>query len=646
MTLATPGSGFSFLRVTITLTCATLMMFVLINTAQAANFVVTSPYNQVYNGVCVSGGRCNLRQAIAAAEASPGADTISFAASLDGEVIQSPQFSMVITSPDSITINGRGINNTIISGFGSTNIFDIQAGTVTINDLKITGANYSAIKVSNSGTTFNLNRSRIAGNISDTRNGGGLSVTSGAVVTIRDSTFDANRSYVNGGAINIDSASVTNIINSTISGNYNDWSGLGGGIYVSSGSGTVNIINSTVTNNRSGHGGGVWRPTNSSTTVNIRNTIIAGNFDTFNGPYPTPDIQGNFVSQGFNLIGVDSLAAGGPSGFINGTNNDKVGTLANPINAQLLALADNGGSTPTHALKTDSPAIDAGNSSDLTTDQRGFTRPVDLADYTNAANGADIGAFEFASALPSIFSISGTVSYGITPMNQPQKFVAGVLLTTSDASVVPDSTDAGGIYLLENLTANGEYTVTPTKSGNVNGISPFDATMVLRHIAANGQGPNALNANQQIAADTNGDGSVTPFDATLILRYIAAGTSNANTGQVGNWKFNPVPRSYTPLNSSLSNQNYEAILIGEVSGDWNASASIAAEDDADAEKQDQETSPLTARELTGRVENAEDTTADVAAAKHRAEAAEIQSFIAGECFGNSGQHCFNSGSVD
>ncbi|HYP49950.1 MAG TPA: hypothetical protein VEQ34_03340, partial [Pyrinomonadaceae bacterium] len=59
------------------------------------------------------------------------------------------------------------------------------------------------------------------------------------------------------------------------------------------------------------------------------------------------------------------------------------------------------------------------------------------------------------------------------------------------------------------------------------------------------------------------------FDATLILRYVAAGGPNANTGQIGNWKFDPVPRPYSPLNGSMSDENYTAILVGEVNGDWN-----------------------------------------------------------------------------
>jgi hypothetical protein len=98
--------------------------------------------------------------------------------------------------------------------------------------------------------------------------------------------------------------------------------------------------------------------------------------------------------------------------------------------------------------------------------------------------------------------------------------------------------------------------------------------MVLRHVAANGQGPNALNANQQIAADTNGDGNITPFDATLILRYLAAGGPNANTGQTGTWKFDPVSNPHPALNSSVSGENYIAVLIGEINGDWAPPSSL------------------------------------------------------------------------
>jgi hypothetical protein len=57
----------------------------------------------------------------------------------------------------------------------------------------------------------------------------------------------------------------------------------------------------------------------------------------------------------------------------------------------------------THSLLCTSPAIDKGKAFGLTTDQRGITRTLDLADasYPNASggDGTDIGAYETQSAL-------------------------------------------------------------------------------------------------------------------------------------------------------------------------------------------------------------------------------------------------------
>jgi CSLREA domain-containing protein len=178
------------------------------------------------------------------------------------------------------------------------------------------------------------------------------------------------------------------------------------------------------------------------------------------------------------------------------------------------------------------------------------------------------------------YSISGTVSYGIIQVNQTQKKVPDVLLSVTGAPTVSDTTDSMGFYQLDNLTAGGNYTVTPTKTTDANGITPFDATMILRHVASGGAGPNALSPDQQIVADTNGDGNITPFDATLVLRYVVAMGPTANTGQVGTWKFVPPSTNYNPLSSSQSNQNYTAYLIGEVDGNWAPSNPLASNDEA------------------------------------------------------------------
>jgi hypothetical protein len=174
-------------------------------------------------------------------------------------------------------------------------------------------------------------------------------------------------------------------------------------------------------------------------------------------------------------------------------------------------------------------------------------------------------SYKFVS---NVANVGGNVIYGTTPPLEPAKYVPNVLFTLSGDYSTTVLTNNSGAYSLTNLFTGGNYTVAPAKTGNINGISPFDATLILRHVAANGTGPNALNANQQKAADANGDGSVSPFDATLVLRYVAANGQNANTGQIGNWKFDPVSRPYQPLSSSALNQNYTAVLIGEINGNW------------------------------------------------------------------------------
>ena len=189
---------------------------------------------------------------------------------------------------------------------------------------------------------------------------------------------------------------------------------------------------------------------------------------------------------------------------------------------------------------------------------------------------------------PQTASLSGKITYGTTPAGQNAKFVSNVSLTTTGASFAVSNTGSDGSYKLENLLEGGQYTVTPSKSGDANGISTFDATLVLRHVAAGNAG--TLTPNQRIAADTNNSGTITSFDATQILRYVAAGGQTGATGIIGSWKFTPPVRNYNSLSESVENENYEAILIGEINGNWmppqtNSSAN-ADEETVGAEAED------------------------------------------------------------
>jgi CSLREA domain-containing protein len=202
---------------------------------------------------------------------------------------------------------------------------------------------------------------------------------------------------------------------------------------------------------------------------------------------------------------------------------------------------------------------------------------------TASATDSDGNTSEFMPAVGSIYSISGQVSYRNQISSDPPKSVAGVLLKATVGSAVSVSSNSNGIYLFDNLE-NGSYTITPSKTGDINGISPFDATLILRHVAANGQGSNALTPIQKIAADANGNGDISPFDATLVLRYVAANGQNANTGEVGVWRFAPPSRDYASLAGTINNQNYEAVLVGEVNGDWMPSNSLIDETATEEQK--------------------------------------------------------------
>jgi Tol biopolymer transport system component len=178
---------------------------------------------------------------------------------------------------------------------------------------------------------------------------------------------------------------------------------------------------------------------------------------------------------------------------------------------------------------------------------------------------------------PGGSSVSGVVTYGTTPAGQSTRFVPGVALTAVGSVPANATTNASGAYALTGLSS-GAYTITPTKSGDVNGsVSGLDAARVAQHVA----GLITLTPNQQIAGDATNNGSLSGLDAARIAQT-AAGL--ANPGIAGQWKFLPASRTYQSVTGPLSGENYEAILVGEVTGNWTPPAGRALNEiDADPE---------------------------------------------------------------
>jgi hypothetical protein len=171
------------------------------------------------------------------------------------------------------------------------------------------------------------------------------------------------------------------------------------------------------------------------------------------------------------------------------------------------------------------------------------------------------GGFWQADAPAVSNSISGTISYCI---DQSKKVPNATVQTTSGSPSDTTSTNAAGFYQLDNL-AIGPYTVAASKTGAVSGITAFDAALVAQFVA----GPPfpVPTGCQSLAGDASNNRALSAFDAALIAQTVAG---ISNPGIAGTWKFIPSSRSYpmNSLNGNLANENYDAVLVGDVSGNW------------------------------------------------------------------------------
>jgi CSLREA domain-containing protein len=372
----------------------------------------------------------------------------------------------------------------------STNV----AGTGAGNGL---GGDGGGISVSGTLTmracTVTNNQSGASGGVgSNPGNGGGLKIS--GTVTLDQITFSNNTAPLVGGAVAFFSG-YTIVRNSTISGNS---AAGGGGIGVLGNPGTDLILeNTTITANTSGStssvgiaGSGIANP---GASVFIRNTIVAGNIG-------QSDVTGGYLTAGHNLIG----NADNSSGFTNGSNGDQIGSGGVPLNAQLGPLANNGGPTLTHALLSNSPALDAGdncvtqathcndaNIPQLLTDQRGtvFNRLVDGPDPDSTAT-VDIGAYETQVA---VTDIANTSTFEDTQVLVPfdggdTSNITSVTATSDNFTVVPNDTahlsvaitgSTGIVTIIPATNANGtaNITVTVNRSGGGSDVRTFMLTV-------------------------------------------------------------------------------------------------------------------------------------------------------------------------
>ncbi len=372
-------------------------------------------------------------------------DTLIFNPALTGQTITLTSGEIVIDK--SLAIIGLGANNLAISGNNASRIFSIQGSinTSSFPDFRLSRAQPSSYTA----TTIAGLTLRNARSTSATENGLGI-LTSAALLRldsceIRDCentaggkgiglyvedgtcevfncTFSGNSCGAGGegGALAVDNNAFVYVANSTFFGNQSPKGGALAAL-----DGLCSISNSTIAGNTATtEGGGIYED---GSELYLNNTLVATNTAP-NGPdvsgtvqnsYPNPNPNAsafsvnellraknsrlkikNRVASGlfsinsggasrYNLIGNGS----GMTGLVNAdADSNLVGTSSNPINPNLGALANNGGSVRTCALNASSPAIDKGNPSPsenaLANDQRGGL-------FVRVSGGRmDIGAFE------------------------------------------------------------------------------------------------------------------------------------------------------------------------------------------------------------------------------------------------------------
>ncbi len=172
----------------------------------------------------------------------------------------------------------------------------------------------------------------------------------------------------------------------------------------------------------------------------------------------------------------------------------------------------------------------------------------------------------------STVSITGNVSYvnsGIALSSTQVNLTGG--RTSSDLA------DANGKYEFGSLNAGTNYSIFPQRNRVDCGSSiiMFDAALAAR-IAMNLA--TGVSEVSKVAADANGDGKVQMYDASLIA-MMAVGLSSPSDSRVGEFGFYPKNRSYNQLNSTCSEQNFTATILGDVDGNWRPTGPLLKENE-------------------------------------------------------------------
>ncbi len=300
----------TLLKRPLTVALASFGLFAAVHSAHAATYTVSNTNDS---------GSGSLRDAIAQANANPGADTIVFSG-VSGTITLT---SGELTITDSVTITGPGAGSLAISGNNASRVFtlpNVAGSSTTISDLSIVNgaATNGAGMLIGSGTNT-LSRVRFANNTASGKGGAIHADGFEMSLSVSDCTFSGNSATVMGGAIYIEDTdtdparSVVSIARSVFTGNA---SGRGGAIYLYDPDGNVTIDQSVFSNNSATISGGAIQlySFDGNPTFTISNSVFAGNTAPVGGAIFLDEIDTPMLVVNSTFTG--NSATGGVGGAI------------------------------------------------------------------------------------------------------------------------------------------------------------------------------------------------------------------------------------------------------------------------------------------------------------------------------------------
>ncbi len=415
----------------------------------------------------------SLRQAILDADNATGSNTIVFDASFSSSPHTITFTSATPQINGQLTITGPGASLLTVTRSGnvsaSSNVFNSFASQLAMSGMTVTGGDIDGDGggLSIHGVTPNatLDSMVFTNNISETGDGGAISLGNNATLTIRNCTINNNTAHALGGGIFFFSGGSLLMQNCTISGNnaqgVDGHDASGGGIYFEAAAlasppagftaSTLLVQDSTFNNNTGAHGGGGIATDDFTGTLQLQNcTMTANTAGTSGGAIwctgttaTTNSVALQDCTIAFNTA--NSTAAGSGGGGV-----ARVGSFMGSI--VLTGSIVYGNNNPAGALDV--------FASSFTTTTANFCDIGSSAGFTLAAGSGNNLAFGSNPMLGPLGNHGGSTQTMALPSNSPAvntgTTIAGI--TTDQRGITRPQGSAPDIGAYERQTAAGTLT--------------------------------------------------------------------------------------------------------------------------------------------------------------------------------------------